>query len=211
MASVNLWSCVGSAGAVNPPDLVKIELAGSIAQLGGAGSVTIGSTAAVAVPGTGAGTQAVIRYGVTAIDGALNPPPNVTLGMFCRPGSGQVAARLVQVSIADPVSSVVETNLVEVEAQSNTPDLFTLQLSSDSGLLDLETNAYYVEVVLTALGNAVTEYPPAVSSVQLLLEQEASGGGGGSAGGGGGAGGGGVGGGGPPHHGDVVRGRRAAR
>ena len=126
-ATARLWSSVGSAGAVNPPDIGKVVLVGPIAQLGELGGVVSGSPK-VAARGAGPGTQAVIRYGVTAVDGAFNPIPNglVGLAILCRPGDGQIAARLVQVAISgQPVSSVVETTLVEFQAQPGDPKLFS--------------------------------------------------------------------------------------
>lgn len=199
--TAGLWSSAGSAGAVNPPDIGKVVLVGSVVQLGPTGGVITASpqvAARTVGPGAGPGTQAVIRYGVTALYGVFNPNPEelvVSLSVFCRPGSGQIAAQLVQVSTnSGPVPSVVETTLVEFQAQKTkpiNPNLFTLQVASGgSALFDLQTNAYYVEVVLTAPGDIVTEYPPAVSAIQLSFSTPSSGGGGGGSGGGGGKGGG---------------------
>jgi hypothetical protein len=195
-ATAELWSSVGSAGAVNPPDIGKVELVGSVVQLGATGGVIAASrqTAARRADAVaGPATQAVIRYGVTAVDGAFNPDPEellVSLSILCRPGSGQIAARLVQVPTSSPAVYVAETTLVEFQAQKTKPidpNLFTLQVVSggDADVFDFESNAYYVEVVLTAPG-VVTEYPPAVSVIQLSFTIPPGGGSGGGGGGGGG-------------------------
>jgi hypothetical protein len=189
MANVNLWSSVGSAGTVNPPDLGKVVLAGSIAQLGATGGVVSASPQVAAArtgrgTGAGPGTQAVIRYGVAAIDAGFNPIPNVGLGMVCRTGNGQVAARLVQVSIvfSKPLPGVVETTLIELQAQP--ANLFSAQVTfSSSPTLDFQANVYYVEVTLSAAGDVVPTNPPAISTLQLLYNQPAGGGGGGGSGG----------------------------
>ena len=195
-----LWSSVGSAGAVNPPDAGKVVLVGSVVQLGATGGViaALAADRTLVGPGAGAGTgqptQAVIRYGVTA-DGAFNPDreePFVSLAILCRPGSGEIAARLVQVPTSNPVIYVAETTLVEFQSRQTKPrdpNLFTLQVvtSDDTDVVDFEANAYYVELVLTAPG-VVTEYPPAVSLIQMLVTFP-SGGGGGGGGGSGGSGG----------------------
>jgi len=195
-----LWSSVGSAGAVNPPDTGKVVLVGSVVQLGARGGV-IAAVAGDRTPvgpavgagaGTGQPTQAVIRYGVTA-DGTLNPDreaPFVSLALLCRPGSGEIAARLVQVPTSNPVVYVTETTLVEFRSQQtkpSDPNLFTLQVvtSDDTDVVDFEANAYYVELVLTAPG-VVSEYPPAVSLIQLSVTFPPGGGGGGGGLGGGG-------------------------
>jgi hypothetical protein len=194
MGVVNLWSSVGSAGTVNPPDIGKVLLVGSIAQLGGGrGGVVTGprEVAAVVSAGVAAGpeTQAVIRYAVTAVNVASDSISNVALEIVCRRGSGQITARLVQVSfvsINDPVPSVIEQTVVEVKAPTLEPNLFSLQVGNGSGL-DFEANAYYVEVVLTAAANVVTQVPPAIATIQLVTDEESAvGGGGGSVGGGGG-------------------------
>ena len=194
-----LWSSVGSAGAVNPPDVGKVVLVGSVVQLGATGGViaALAADRTPVGPGTGTGTgqpaQAVIRYGVTA-DGAFNPDREasfVSLAILCRPGSGEIAARLVQVPTSNPVVYVTETTLVEFQSQQAKPsdaNLFTLQVvnSDDTDVVDFEANAYYVELVLTAPG-VVSEYPPAVSLIQLSVTfPSGGGGGGGSLGGGGG-------------------------
>jgi len=193
--AAKLWSSVASAGAVNPPDIGKVLLVGSVVQLGATGGLIAALAADRTVvgpgagPGTGQPTQAVIRYGVTAVDGGFNPDPEalfVSLAMLCRPGDGQISARLVQVPNLSPVVYVTETTLVEFQAQKTNAKLFTLQIVSggDADVFDFESNAYYVEVVLTAPG-AVTEYPPAVSLIQLSFTPPPPPGGG--AGGGGGS------------------------
>jgi len=198
--AAELWSSVGSAGAVNPLDVGKIVLVGSVVQLATTGGV-IAALAADRTPvgpgagaGTGQPTQAVIRYGVTA-DSAFDPDeaPFVNLAILCRPGSGEITARLVQVPTSSPVVYVTETTLVEFQSQRtkppSDPNLFTLQVvtSDDTDLVDFEANAYYVELVLAAPG-AVTEYPPAVSLIQVSLTFPSGGGGGGGSLGSGGTG-----------------------
>jgi hypothetical protein len=181
MPTTKLWTSVGSAGTVNPPDAGKVVLAGSLVQLGGLGGVINPSPGAAVRrsigPGQGPESQATIRYNVTAVDGVFNPDMtlglSVGLGVVFRRGSGQVAARLVQVSIpaleARP-NSVMETTLVEFQSEQPNPNAFAWEdsLGSFSGLFDFTANAYYVEVVLTTSGDIVAELPPAVSIVQVI-------------------------------------------
>jgi len=97
------------------------------------------------------------------------------------------------VPTSSPVVYVTETTLVEFQSQRtkppSDPNLFTLQVvtSDDTDLVDFEANAYYVELVLAAPG-AVTEYPPAVSLIQVSLTFPSGGGGGGGSLGSGGTG-----------------------
>ena len=191
-ATAGLWSSVCSVGAVNPPDIEKVVLVGSVVQLGATGGVIAASrqaAARTAVAVAGPATQALIRYGVTAVGGASSADLEallVSFAILCRPGSGQIAARLVQVPNSSPAVYVAETTLVEFQAQKTAPidpNLFTLQTvsGSDAAVFDFESNAYYVEVVLTA-PDVVTEYPPAVSLIQLSFTIPPGGGSGGGGG-----------------------------
>jgi hypothetical protein len=166
-----LWSSVGSAGTVNPPDTGKVVLVGSIVQLGEGRVITGSPEAARRVAPV---TQAVIRYAVSAvIDTPINP---IRLGLeiLWRQGDGQIAARLAQVSKSLPVPTVEENNIVEYQAQpvDNSRTLFYWQTKVVPDVyFDFQNNAYYVEVVLSASGNVVLEYPPAVSAMQLVFER----------------------------------------
>jgi hypothetical protein len=59
-----LWSCVGSAGIVDPADVGKVVFAGPVAQMPGLVLPDTGNTAVAPPP-----TKAVIRYPVTPVDG----------------------------------------------------------------------------------------------------------------------------------------------
>lgn len=172
--TVKLWSCVGSAGTVNPPDLAKVVCLGSIAQLGlGTGRVTAKSPQ-VAGGGAGPQMQAVIRYGITTVaDTWPNPIPRAGLEILCRPGGGQIAARLVQVSMGQgPAPSVAETTLLDFHVQpaDRNPNVFYAPGdSAPSVFFDFSNNVYYVEVVLTAPADVVIDYPPAVAAIQLYF------------------------------------------
>jgi hypothetical protein len=178
MATPRLWSSVGSAGTVNPPDAGKVVLVGSLVQLGAMGGVINPSegTAVARTFGSGPETQAVIRYNVTAVDGIFGSTPvfSAYLGILCRRGSGQIAARLVQVSLPPTdtnVSSVVETTLVQFQSGQPNAAAFALEESQGSfgGVFDFENNAYYVELTLSASGNVVSEDPPAVAVLQINI------------------------------------------
>ncbi len=70
-----LWSSVGSAGILDVADQGKVVFYNSIVQLGAAGltGVATEARAAAVFPPT-VYTHALLRYGVTAVDGDLHIP-----------------------------------------------------------------------------------------------------------------------------------------
>lgn len=177
--SQKLWSCVGSAGVVNLPDIGKIIFNQSVAQLGPGAPVVVTQgvqkeAAARVLPGTETVT-AVIRYGVVPVDGVYvsDFPVGVValaLRLRYRDGSGQVLAKLIQVNI----DSGTETTLLTFASpspQQAASNAFQVQESPSNGIdLDFTANAYYVELTLTVTERlTVPPYPPAVSVVQLVL------------------------------------------
>jgi hypothetical protein len=105
---VKAWTCVGSAGVVNLPDIGKIIFNNSIAQLGPARAVVVGppvESAADAKLLTTQTTTAVIRYNVVAVDGVYlvhdpaAPPLVQVLRLRYRDGAGHVSAKLIAVNL----------------------------------------------------------------------------------------------------------------
>ena len=91
------WSSAGSAGTVNIADIGKVVFANSVVQLQGIDLVFNQPTPLADLPAVQ--TQAVIRYGVTPVEGVLNGQ-ELGLKLRYRDGSGRVVAVLIQVDIA---------------------------------------------------------------------------------------------------------------
>jgi hypothetical protein len=166
-----VWSCVGSAGAVNPPDIGKLVTQGSVVQLGLGATITRSPQV-----GRGAGpeTQAVIRYTVIPrVDSLSNPMPRMGLDVQWRMGDGQITARLVQVKMSLPQASPEETTLIEFQAapvDGGKRTVFHAQTTYiPRAYFDFQKYVYYVELTLTAPADVVIESPPAVSAMQLLF------------------------------------------
>src|ERR1051325_8414960 len=95
--SNKLWSCVGSAGIVDPADIGKVVFVGSVAQMPGIvlAPPETGPRAVVAPP-----TKAVIRYPVTPVDGVAlqsHPIERYVLNVLARQGRGGIHVRFLQV------------------------------------------------------------------------------------------------------------------
>ena len=178
---VKAWTCVGSAGVVNLPDIGKIIFNNSIAQLGPASSVVVGPPAESAADAKLLRTQtttAVIRYNVVAVDGVYlvhdpSAPPFVqVLRLRYRDGAGHVSAKLIQVNL----EFGTELTQFQFDSGFNNPvsNDFQIGTSDPKGLeLDFLDNAYYVELTLTLTEPLLTErppaFPPAVSLIQFGL------------------------------------------
>jgi len=167
-----IWSCVGSAGVVNPPDLGKVIFNGSIVQL-----VGLPGTSEVSGPATeaiidGQTVTATIRYGVVAVEGlyaAYYNQHSFALSLRYRTGPGYVVAKFIQVTLNDGLESPLLTfdsrSIIGLSGNE-----FQLEYSNwQLVLVDFTTYAYYVELTLTGPGGSVPPlYPTAVSAVWLL-------------------------------------------
>jgi hypothetical protein len=177
--SLKLWSCVGSAGVVNPPDLGKVIFNNSIVQLGPSapsGGVIesenrLGSEARIA----GETITATIRYGVVPVEGLYvgvdrRPPLDLALALRYRDGSGYVVAKFIQVTLNDGTEYPIFT----FDSRQIQParDVFQRQYSDwQSVPVDFVMCAYYVELTLGATeqpNGLPLAFPPAVSAIQLL-------------------------------------------
>jgi hypothetical protein len=175
--SNKLWSSVGSAGTVDTADLAKVVFHNSVAQLGpGVPAVVAHSAQPAAASAVLVTTRAVIRYGITPVDGLANPgQSNYTLKLRYRDGPGQVVARLIGVDIQTGTeSSPLVSFDSEVDAGVNRRHDNAFQTQQHSGSfqeLDFLNNAYYVELTLTASHNPNRPIPnpPALSVIQLTL------------------------------------------
>jgi hypothetical protein len=173
--SQKLWSCVGSAGVVNLPDVGKILFNQSIAQLGPASPVVVHQVEPSALP-----TQtitAIIRYGVVPVGGVYIPPMSflgTALKLRYRGGDGHVLAKLKQVNIQTGVET---PPIVTFDSGSPLPasnDFQTQNSPANAVELDFMANAYYVELTLSLTEPRIARppnYPPAVSVIQLCFGQ----------------------------------------
>ena len=180
MDDVNkLWSTVGSAGMVNVSDLSKIVFTNSIAQLGPSGPSSVNPETKTAATATriiiGTPEQAVIRYPVTPVDGVFPPTPGYTLLLRSRPGDGYIIAKLIQVVIDTGVETALitwDSRFLASEVSFAPSDWIVTNFPevSDGTVLDFVNNAYYIELTLAAVENAIRPltYPPAVSVIELL-------------------------------------------
>lgn len=170
-----LWSCAGSAGVVSVGDIVKVDFVGSIVRLHGF-DVVIHPTAHTSEKGIQfIETKAVIRYGVTPVDGLtlLGINNHYALGVYFRAGNGHVQARLIQVAIppVDVPAPVKETVLITFTSANEASFVFKKQGPPTVGMkeLDFVNNSYYVEVTLSQSTNPVLPptNPPEVALVQI--------------------------------------------
>jgi hypothetical protein len=161
------WSSAGSAGTVDIADLGKVVFDKSIVQLQGF-DLVVGAANAAQPPVVSPFpvTRAVIRYGVTPVEGVLLG--GYALRLRYRDGAGQVVAHLIQVDIASGTETPVASFDSGLFPRRND---FRVNTGGSSATLDFENNAYYVELTLTAAHNPVTPvlFPPKVSVVQLVL------------------------------------------
>lgn len=165
-----LWSSVGSAGTVDLADLDKVVFDNSIVELIGITPVIFESRhLAISTAPILTHIRAVVRYGVTPVDGITNPNSQLAYGLTLRyrDGAGQVTARLIQVEIA----TGTETPLVNFERHSGKTVFQVDHEFGSFGELDFVNNAYYVELTLAAAANPLRPllFPPAVSVIQLDL------------------------------------------
>jgi hypothetical protein len=170
------WSCVGSAGVVNLPDIGKIVFNKSIAQLGPSRPVVVEQQPAELARGTQT-VSAVIRYGVVAVDGVFfpnHPSPQrlePVLQLRYRDGAGHVLAKLIKVDL----NSGVEDTVVQFQSGINNVVSNDFQIGTADPIgwdLDFMNNAFYVEVTLSMVEPLIflpPAFPPAVSIVQYIL------------------------------------------
>jgi hypothetical protein len=165
----NQWSSVGSAGTVDVADIGKVVFAKSVVQLQGFDLVvSTPAPSAAALPVVQ--THAVIRYGVTPVQGVLST--QLTLRLRYRDGSGQVVATLIEVDI----STGTETPLCRFDSRALGPpsNAFQDKSSDCAQTLNFENHAYYVEVTLTGASHSQQPmfFPPKVSVIQLQQVME---------------------------------------
>jgi hypothetical protein len=166
-----IWSCVGSAGVVNPPDLGKVIFNNSIVQLVGLNGASQVNGPATEARIDGETVTATIRYGVVAVEGLYagyyNPARSFALALRYRSGQGYVVARFIQVTLNDGL----ESPLLTFDSRLVPPGNEFQQQYSNWQLVPVEfvTCAYYVELTLTGPGGVVVPlYPPGVSALSLL-------------------------------------------
>lgn len=178
--SLKLWSCVGSAGVVNPPDLGKVIFNNSIVLLSPAGRPGGG----VIEPEDRLATEArigvetvtaTIRYGVVPVEGLYvrfdrQPPLELALALRYRDGSGYVVAKFIQLSLNDGTEYPIFT--FDSRFIQPARNVFQQQYSDwQSVPVDFVMCAYYVELTLGVTEQLIgppLEFPPAVSAIQLL-------------------------------------------
>src|SRR5215475_13941282 len=161
------WSSAGSAGTVNIPDIGKVVFDNSIVQLQGIDLVFSQSAPLAALPVVQ--TQAVIRYGVTPVEGVLSQA--LGLKLRYRDGSGRVTAVLIQVDIATGAENhTVATFDSDGFTRSNA---FQVHGPGLGTVLDFSNSAYYVELRLTGFAHPPMPmlFPPKVSVIQLVTGQ----------------------------------------
>jgi hypothetical protein len=169
------WSSAGSAGTVDVADTGKVVFANSVVQLPGIDLVVNQETQLAALPVVQ--TEAVIRYGVTPVEGVLTGQgialgQGVALRLRYRDGSGRVVAVLIQVDIA--TGTETPTTSFDSEAASLTrSNAFQVNLPGLGNALDFANNAYYVKLTLTASSRPPVPilFPPKVSVIQLVPAQ----------------------------------------
>jgi hypothetical protein len=171
------WSCAGSAGVVNLPDISKVVFTNSIAQLGPSRPAVVVEQAPAELARGAQTVSAVIRYGVVAVDGVFlpaNPSPQrlePVLQLRYRDGAGHVLAKLNRVDL----NTGAEETLVQFQSGINNvvSNDFQIGIADPFGSdLDFVNNAFYVEVTLSMVESLIylpPAYPPAVSIVQYVL------------------------------------------
>jgi len=171
--SNKLWSCVGSAGTVDPADIGKVVFAGSVVQMPGVVIGPVEPGARVSVPPRPQ-AKAVIRYSVTPVDGvALQSKPleRYALRVVARTGSGGVHVRFLQVPmITGPATQIGETALIDFPLQDGFAaagfNVFS-SVNVSAPELDFVNNSYYVEITLNEAVGGLDINPPGVALIQL--------------------------------------------
>lgn len=161
------WSSAGSAGTVDGADIGKVVFANSVVQLQGFDLVIDQSKQLAALPAVQ--THAVVRYGVTPVEGVLNQAV-LGLKLRYRDGSGRVVASLIEVDIA----TGTETPNARFDSQAFTrSNAFQVNGPGLGMVLDFANHAYYVELTLTASSHPPVPilFPPKVSVIQLVPGQ----------------------------------------
>ena len=182
-----LWSCVGSAGTVGVTDVAKVDFAGPVVKLHGVDIVGPLETHAELKPQSQSGivfphVQAVIRYGVTPVDGLgqlVDSSHLWDLRVYCRPGRGQVDVKLMQLPIPAVGSFAAVTPVLKAQFTGG-PQInpqfaaFRAQLIfGPAQEFDFVNNSYYVEATLSAsapLTGLIN--PPALAAVQIFQRKE---------------------------------------
>ena len=160
-----LWSCVGSAGIVDPADVGKVVFAGPVAQMPGLVLPDTGNTAVAPPP-----TKAVIRYPVTPVDGVGLQTDQYILKVLARQGRGGIQVRFLRVPIiAGPSSEIGGTPpLIDFPIQNDHPGFAVTSRSAPQlPELDFVNNCYYVEITLSERIGPITLDPPGVAVIQL--------------------------------------------
>ena len=178
-----LWSCVGSAGVVDPADVERVVMIGPVIQLGPGGGAVVGDLAEAAAPPAAPKfqtIQAVVRYGVTPVAGVSTYPEYKNkeiyqLGLRFRIGEGTIGAKLMQVDVLTGAESMLadwsSDLLVEEGADRELWHYSSFEVVLVDAPADFVRNAYYLELTLSAklpLAEIVLRTPPAVSVIQLL-------------------------------------------
>jgi hypothetical protein len=177
---------VASIGAINPPDISKVVIAGSVVQLGvGVGGVeTEVAEAATPVHPIPQLTSATLRYDVSPEGIDRNKLSGLGLQVRYRDGGGHVVATLIEVDVPAPrgadSGTVTERPLLTFDSAGGDfggpfTSFVTKIEALDSGLplgdhvMDFSSHAYYITLVLIGPAVAVAAHPPAVSSLGLIL------------------------------------------
>jgi hypothetical protein len=165
------WSSAGSAGTVDVADVGKVVFDKSIVQLQGFDLVAPPATQAAVGPTAVTSTliSAVIRYGVTPVEGVLMGQ-QLRLKLRYRDGSGHIMANLIEVDI-DEGTEISKITFDSSQSNSVHNNGFQIYTSRDYySSFDFANHAYYVQLILTAsqpLARPVL-FPPKVSVVQLV-------------------------------------------
>jgi hypothetical protein len=170
---LKIWTTVGSAGILNPADLAKVTLHGSIIQLG----IDISPPPPVAAARRLIGlptVQAVARYNVTPVDGLFFnqvASNKFHYGLELR-YLGHVMATLREVDLHtgnDPDQGLVlfDSTRFDTSPSFKVETAFATQFE---GVLDFVNKAYYVEATLVAPA-LVVGHPAAISMIKVVAKQ----------------------------------------
>jgi hypothetical protein len=165
-----LWSCVGSAGIVNPADIGKVVFTGPVAQMPG---VVVAPPQAAERAVVRPQTKAVIRYPVTPVDGVAlqsNPIERYVLRVLARLGRGGIHVRFLEVPIVTgPTPEIGETALFDFPIQNAHAGFNLTNFSNVSaGELNFVNNCHYVEITLSESIGPVALDPPGIALIQLV-------------------------------------------
>jgi hypothetical protein len=179
---------VASIGAINPQDISKVLIAGSVVQLGsdivGVESAEADAAFAVHLPVLPP-ISATVRYDV-APEGVTGQLGGLVLQVRYRDGNGRVVATLIEVDRSNPGPEHPDSGTVREQAllqfDSANPDVGGPFTSFRTGVvshavfgdplssheMDFGRNAYYIALTLSGPGLVVAAHPPAVSTLGLF-------------------------------------------